>query len=47
VGAYCRRKGVAIADATAPEIAAFYNIAADVYPVTPYIRIVDDDLEGR
>lgn len=41
-GAACRRRGAAIVDATAPEVATYYNIGAGVYPVTPYIRIIDD-----
>lgn len=41
LGAACRRQDVAIVDATAPEVARYYNVAADKYPVTPYIRIID------
>ena len=42
LGAACRRRGIAIVDATAPEITTYYNVGADEYPVTPYIRIVDE-----
>ncbi|KKU56622.1 hypothetical protein A3H89_03065 [Candidatus Amesbacteria bacterium RIFCSPLOWO2_02_FULL_48_11] len=42
LGAACRKRGVAVVDATAPEVAKYYNVAADKYPVTPYIRIVDN-----
>lgn len=42
LGAACRRVGAVIVDATAPEVAKYYNVAADKYPVTPYIRIIDN-----
>ncbi len=41
LGVAARGKRMAIVDATAPEIARYYNIGADRLPVTPYIRIVD------